>query len=141
TGRLGNAVKAGRANLVERESALRAVQVSVAAEVAASYVSLRGIQYQLEVARRNAEVQRQTYELTQRLQEVGQGDLFDVSRAQAQLALTEARIPALEAAQRVALNRLGVLTGQGSDALREMLNEVRPLPSLPPSVAVGDPRA
>jgi len=141
TGRLGNAVKAGRANLVERESALRAVQVSVAAEVAASYVSLRGIQYQLEVARRNAEVQRQSYELTQRLQEVGQGDLFDVSRAQAQLALTEARIPALEAAQRVALNRLGVLTGQGSDALREMLNEVRPLPSLPPSVAVGDPRA
>jgi multidrug efflux system outer membrane protein len=141
TGRLGNAVKAGRANLQEREAALRATQVSVAAEVASAYVSLRGNQYLLDVARRNAGVQRQTFELTQTLQDAGQGDLFDVSRAQAQLALTEARIPALEAAVRVALNRLGVLTGQGSEPLRALLNEVQPLPSLPASVAVGDPRA
>ncbi|HWK53206.1 MAG TPA: efflux transporter outer membrane subunit [Hyphomicrobiales bacterium] len=141
TGRLGNAVKAGRANLAEREAALRAAQVSVAAEVASAYVSLRGNQYLLDVAQRNAQVQRRTFELTQTLQQAGQGDLFDVSRAQGQLALTESRIPALEAAVHVALNRLGVLTGQGSEALRGLMNQVQPLPSLPASVAVGDPRA
>jgi len=139
TGRLGNAVKAGRANLVEREAALYATQVSVASEVASAYVMLRGNQYLLDVAQRNAGVQRRTFELTQTLREAGQGDLFDVSRAQAQLSLTESSIPALEAAIRVALNRLGVLTGQGSDTLLALLDDVQPLPSLPQSVAVGDP--
>lgn len=138
TGRLGNAVKAGRATLEEREAALEAAQVSVAAETASAYVALRGSQYQLAVAERNAQVQRQTYELTETLNEVGQGDLFDLTRASAQLALTEARIPSLQAGVHVALNRLGVLSGQGSEALRALLDEAPALPTLPASVAVGD---
>lgn len=140
TGRLGNAVRAGRATVDQRQAALHAVQVSVAAEVADAYISLRGNQYLLDVARRNAQIQRQTFELTQTLNDIGQGDLFDVSRAQAQLALTEARIPALDAALHVALNRLGVLSGQGSEPLRSLLDTVQSLPSLPASVAVGDPQ-
>ena len=137
-GRLGAAVKAGRATLAERAAALHAAQVSIAAETASAYIALRGSQYQLAVARRNAEVQRQTFELTQTLLDVGQGNRFDLTRAGAQLALTEARIPVLQAELDVALNRLGVLTGQGSDALRELLDEAAVLPSLPGSVGVGD---
>src|SRR5213078_3119460 len=47
------------------EASLRDVQVAMTAEVARAYFELRGAQEQLEVARRNAENQRHTFELTQ----------------------------------------------------------------------------
>lgn len=138
-GRLGNAVQLGRAQAQAREADLHAIQVSIAAEVATTYIALRGNQYLLQVARSNAGVQQQTHELTRTLEEVGQGDTLDVARAEAQLALTEAQIPALEAEVQVSLNRLGVLTGQGKGALDTTLAEPRSLPGLPAMIGVGQP--
>ncbi|MFP4465369.1 MAG: efflux transporter outer membrane subunit [Alphaproteobacteria bacterium] len=114
------------------------VYVFVAAETASNYVKLRGAQYRLDIARRNAENQRETYELTKRLTEGGRGTQLDVSRALTQLELTQSTIPALEAEVNALIHRLSVLTGQVPDALRSVLGDVKPLPSIPVAVNLGD---
>lgn len=138
-GRIGSEVQVAAAQMQMSEDDLRAVQVSIAAEVANAYISLRGAQYQLRVAQESARNQQETFDLTVRLAEIGRGDQFDVTRARAQLELTQSRIPALQADIDVALNRLAVLSRLPIDTLKAELATPRPLPSVPASVAIGNP--
>jgi len=122
----------------------RFVYVTIAAEVARTYLELRGAQFRLQVARQNAENQRQTYELTVSLLEGGRGTELDLARAEAQLQTTLATIPPLESEVARATHRLAVLTGRPPAALDELLAEPEPdeiLPALPELVGVGDPAA
>jgi len=137
-GRVAARVEGAQAREYASLSDLRGVYVAVAAEVASSYVGLRGAQYRLSIAKRNADNQKETYELTKRLTEGGRGTQLDVSRALTQLELTHSTVPALEAAVTAYINRLSVLTGQVPDALRENLNVVAPLPSIPVTVNLGN---
>lgn len=138
-GRVRNGVKLSKAQLAAREADLQAAQVSIAAEVASAYISLRGNQYLLDVALRNVLNQQETLQLTQRFLEVGRGDQLDVARAEAQLELTRSSIPTLHAQVNVALNRIGVLTGKPSAELKTALTQVKSLPEIPASFAVGNP--
>lgn len=138
-GRVRNGVKLSKAQVAARKADLQAAQVSVAAEVVSAYISLRGNQYLLDVAERNAKNQQESLQLTQRFEEVGRGDQLDVARAEAQLELTRATIPALRAQVNTALNRIGVLTGTPTEQLKVSLAEVKSLPEIPASFAVGNP--
>jgi multidrug efflux system outer membrane protein len=113
--------------------------VSLLSEVARNYLELRGAQSQLKVARRNAENQRETLNLTFAVLEGGRGTELDTSRAQAQLTSTLATIPPLETAIKGAIYRLGVLTGQQPTALEQELADAFPFPQLPQIVALGQP--
>lgn len=138
-GRVRNGVKLSKAQLATREADLQAAQVSIAAEVASAYISLRGNQYLLDVALRNVLNQQETLQLTQRFLEVGRGDQLDVARAESQLELTRSSIPALHAQVNIALNRIGVLTGKPTAELKTALTQVKSLPEIPASFAVGNP--
>lgn len=138
-GRVRNGVKLSKAQLAAREADLQAAQVSIAAEVASAYISLRGNQYLLDVALRNVINQQETLQLTQRFEEVGRGDQLDVARAESQLELTRASIPRFHAQVNTALNRIGVLTGKPTVELKTALTQVKPLPEIPASFAVGNP--
>lgn len=116
---------------------LENVYVSVTAEVARTYIDLRGTQFRLNIAERNAANQQKTYNLTKQLLDGGRGTALDVSRAATQLDITRANIPSLKAEVTASINALSVLTGQVPDALRESLQISKPLPSLPESIAVG----
>lgn len=117
---------------------LQQMYVSVAAEVARQYFTLRGAQYRLDIAQRNAENQNETYELTEKILNAGGASALDVSRAKTQLSLTRSTIPPLRAQIDSTINSLSVLTGQVPDALRSRLSETKGLPTLPLTVAVGD---
>lgn len=138
-GRVSQAKKAAKATYRASFAELNGAYVSVASEVALTYIQLRGTQYRLDVARRNVENQQETYKLSKALLDGGSGSELDIARAQAQLELTRSLIPPLQAQVREAINRLSVLTGQVPEALDDQLAEQKPLPSIPPSVAVGDP--
>ena len=138
-GRVRNGVKLSKAQLAAREADLQAAHVSIAAEVASAYISLRGNQYLLDVALRNVLNQQETLQLTQRFEDVGRGDQLDVARAEAQLELTRSTIPVLSARVNVALNRIGVLTGAPTETLKQELTQVKSLPQIPASFAVGNP--
>src|SRR5439155_654110 len=91
------------------------------AELARAYFELRGAQEQLAVARRNADNQRRTFELTRQRLDAGRGSAFDTERAQAQLSSTLASIPAREAQVAAAQYRVGTLVGRSpSEVAREL---------------------
>jgi multidrug efflux system outer membrane protein len=55
------------------------------------------------------------------------------------LLASQATIPRLEAQRQAALNRLTTLTARPPGALDERLRQDKPLPSMPPFIATGDP--
>lgn len=138
-GRVSQRIAASEANLEAREADLDAIYVTIAAEVARTYIELRGAQYRLDVAQRNADNQQQTFDLTQDLFEGGVSDKLDIERARTQLELTKSTIPLLEAEVNAAMNRLAVLTGQTPTTLHVSLQTMQPLPSIPRTVNVGNP--
>jgi multidrug efflux system outer membrane protein len=138
-GRVRRDIEASSDEVEAQEASLRDLGVSVIAEVARNYFELRGLQNQLAVAKKNADNQAQTLEITQARLEIGRGTELDTSRAQAQLDSTRAIIPPLETAINRAIHRLGVLTGQQPGALSAKLSQFAPLPKLPESISIGSP--
>jgi NodT family efflux transporter outer membrane factor (OMF) lipoprotein len=138
-GRVRRSIEAATATAEAQEAARRDVIVSLLSEIARNYLELRGAQNQLDVARRNAQNQRETLNLTVRLLEAGRGTELDTSRAQAQLNATLATIPPLESTIKRAIYRLGVLTGQQPTASEQELSEAVPVPEIPKIVALGQP--
>lgn len=138
-GRVRRTVQAGTAELQAAEANRRDVMVTLISEVARNYFELLGVQGELEVARRNADNQRETVKITQALVEGGRGTDLDVARAQAQLNNTLANIPPLEAAIARSIHRLGVLIGERPTALEAELRQPQAVPAMPALVAIGDP--
>lgn len=138
-GRVTQAKKAAKATYQAGFAELRGTYVSVASEVALTYLQLRGAQYRLNVARQNVENQEETYQLSKALANGGSGSELDMARAEAQLELTRSSIPPLQAQIKGAINRLSVLTGRTPLTLDNWLEQAKPLPSIPPSVAIGSP--
>ncbi len=138
-GRIRRSVQARGALVGAAEEDLRNARVSLAAELARVYFDLRGAQEQLAVAQRNGENQRRTLELTRQRLDAGRGTAFDTERALAQLSITLATIPGLEARVAAAQYRLGVLAGRQPGAAAAELAQAAPLPDLPATVAVATP--
>ncbi len=138
-GRVRQTVTASSAEYEAMRAEEHDVAVIVAAEVARTFIELRGAQYQLEVARRNAGNQQQTYELTRALAKRGRGTDLDVARAQAQLETTLASIEPLAAVAARSIHRLSVLIGQPPSALSAELLHPAPLPVLADRLAIGKP--
>jgi multidrug efflux system outer membrane protein len=138
-GRLRRNTEARAAEIESAEAERRDLIVSVVSEVARNYFELRGHQNQLQVARKNAENQTRTLELTQARLEAGRGTELDTSRAKAQLDTTLASIPPIESLIRQDIHRIGVLTGQLPAALVGELSTPAPLPKIPDLVRIGNP--
>lgn len=138
-GRVRRSIEAGSADLRASAADLAALQVAIAAQVAASYADLRGWQQRLHLAEANAANQQDTLRLVQLRLAHGSGTDFDLARAQAQLETTRSRIPALQARIAMAQHRLAVLTGQVPEALIAALDAPAALPQLPQTIAPGTP--
>ncbi len=138
-GRVRRDVEASSDEVDAQEAGLRDVGVSLIAEVARNYFELRGLQQQLAVAKKNAENQAQTLEITHVRLDSGRGTELDTSRATAQLDSTLALIPPLDNAIHQAMHRLSVLTGRLPGALTEKLSQPAPLPKIPKTINIGRP--
>ena len=138
-GRVSHNVRAGRAFEESADEQVRDAQLSLAAEVARTYFELRGAQSELAVAERNADNQRRTMKLTEQRLSAGSGTAFDVERARAELSLTLAQTPTIEARIAASRNQLAVLLGRTPESLPANLLSPGPLPSLPNVVKVGSP--
>jgi outer membrane protein, multidrug efflux system len=138
-GRVRRSVQAQGALVGAASEDLRDVQVSLASEVARTYFELRGAQERLGVARRNADNQRRTLEVTQQRLDAGRGTAFDTERARTQLGFTLASIPALEAQVASSQYQIGVLVGRPPAKLAEELDQAAAVPALPASVIVASP--
>ncbi len=138
-GRLRRNLQGQNALLGSAREDLRDVQILLTAELATGYYDLRGAQNQLDVARRNAENQRRSLEVTQQRLDAGRGTAFDTERARAQLSSTLAAIPSLEARVAGAQYRIGVLVGRPPAAVADELAGDGAFPPPPDVAEVASP--
>jgi NodT family efflux transporter outer membrane factor (OMF) lipoprotein len=138
-GGVRNSVKVATAEVRVAEESRRDVMITVIAEVARNYIALRGYQRQLDVARSNISTQLDTRNLTAVRAKAGLATELDVTRAEAQLAFTEAVVPELEAAIANTIHRIGVLLGKPPGALVAELQTTESIPAIPPEIPVGFP--
>jgi len=133
------ALQAATARFAGIEEDLRTVLVSVVAEVARNYAEVRGAQQRLAIAQKNVASQRETLAVVQARFRAGLASELEVKQAEALLATSQARLPAVETLCRAGIHRLSVLVGQLPGALTVELSVPAELPSPPPGVPVGLP--
>ncbi|OON40919.1 RND transporter [Izhakiella australiensis] len=122
-------------NIENRNDAL----VSLEAEVARTYLQLRGAQAVTQTIETQIQVAQQTLELTQSQQRNGLSPMTDVENARAQLGSLRAQLPQYQSQTRQAMNGLAVLLGKMPGALDSELATTKALPPLPALVPVGVP--
>ena len=102
-------------------------RVSLAAEVAAGYINLRGLQNRLAVARANLDNQDETLQITRWRNQAGLASSLEVEQAISTTEQTRAQIPALQTSVTQALNALAVLTGRAPGQLGTELATAAPV--------------
>jgi multidrug efflux system outer membrane protein len=132
-------IEAAGADLEAAVEDRRDVLVTLVGEVGNNYLTLRGLQQQIAIARKNLEAQRHTAKITRKRFEAGFVGGLDVANAEAQVATTQAQIPTLESSARAAIYSLGVLLGRQPAGLEKDLIKQAPIPLTPPAVPVGLP--
>lgn len=138
-GGVRRAVEAAEAELAASREDLRDILVTLTAEVALNYLDARTFQTRLAVAEKNLAIQQQTFDLTQSRSQAGLSNELALQQARYNLENTRAQVPALRRGLEEAKNRLAVLTGRVPGGVHELLAQIRPIPVIPPTVAVGVP--
>jgi multidrug efflux system outer membrane protein len=134
-----SALSATEADAQAAQASLADTQVSIAAEVAVTYIELRGLQARLTIARNNLASQTETQQITSWRVQAGLASSLDLEQARAASAQTSAQIPLLQTSAAQAQHSLAVLTGQAPGALQATLDAARPMPQAPVDLALGIP--
>lgn len=133
------AVEAAKADVQVAMANDRGAVISITAEVARTYITLRQYQRRLAIANENVGLQKSTLEVVDGRYKAGIVSELDVQRATAQLQATMAVIPSTETAIAANMRRLAVLLGKDPSALTEKLSPSNPIPATQPVVPVGLP--
>ena len=123
-----SALDASEATALASAARLGDVQVSVAAEVALGYITLRGAQTLLAIAGDNLAIQQETLQLTQWRLQAGLVSSLEAEQARGAVEQTRAQLPALQTSIEQSGHALAVLTGRPPAALSSLLAEARPVP-------------
>lgn len=138
-GKTARAVEAIDAEIQQTVELRRDVLVLVLAEVARSYIDLRGLQERLAVVNRAVGVQEESLKLTESRFKAGLVGELDVAQAKAQLEIRRSQVPGIRSGIDISINRLSVLLGKPPRALAEELTPAKSLPTAPTTVGVGLP--
>lgn len=133
------AVEAAQANLEATHENLRNVYVTLAAEVALSYLDLRTQQNRLSIAQQNLAVQQETLNLVKSRFDAGLVTELDVNQATYNLKNTQAQIFLLKNGITQAQHSLAILLGLPPAALQAELDAPAPIPVASLNLAVGVP--
>jgi NodT family efflux transporter outer membrane factor (OMF) lipoprotein len=138
-GTIRRSVESAGATIQASEDTRRGVLLANLAELARDYITLRGVQSDLRIARDNVKIEQDSLKLTQQRAAGGVTTNLDVANAQAQLSTTLAGIPTLEQQEAQLINAVSLLLGMPPKALRAELETAQPVPPVPPVVPVGLP--
>ncbi len=138
-GGVRRSVEAARANTEAALWARRDMDVSLSAEVANDYLTLRALQARIAVGQAELARQRDLFSLIRARREAGFVTNLDVNQQTAQVETAAAQIPQLEAQSRAQIHALGVLVGQAPEYLAATLAPTTALPGTPPSLPLGLP--
>jgi len=123
-----SALNATESEVQAATASLASVQISMAAEVAVTYIEARGLQARLTIARSNLDSLNETLQITRWRVQAGLTTSLDVEQAVSASEQTQAAIIALETSLTQTLSALAVLTGQPPGALQVSLGVAAPVP-------------
>lgn len=138
-GKFRRAVESGVWDLDAATAGYDDLLVTLTAEVARVYVTLRTLEERLDIARENVAVQERSLQIARALYEGGDVTELDVAQARALLANTRASMPRLDAQLRQAKNGLAALLGMLPGEVDDLLGAPGRIPEVPADVAVGVP--
>lgn len=110
-GRYRRASEAARAELLASQFAKDTVNLSVAAQVAQGYFTLRALDQQLQIAEQTLQSRQASLALREKRYRGGVSSELEYRQAQAETAATQAAVPRLQQAQAAAEKALQVLIG------------------------------
>ena len=111
-GRIRRLSESAQANLLASDEARRGVILSLVASVANSYLLLRGLDQQLDIARRTRELYAQALQLMELKFKYGRVSQMNVAQARSQYETAAAQIPPIELQIAQLENALSVLLGR-----------------------------
>ncbi|GAB5459498.1 MAG: efflux transporter outer membrane subunit [Henriciella sp.] len=135
-GRIGDGIRAARADLAAGEADLEAARLSLAAQTAIAWIDLNEALAQERVAVETFEARDRALDLTERRFSRGLTNALDVRTARTTLASSEAAIASRRQASGNAIRRLEVLLGRYPGA---EIDAPAILPSLEPLPPAGNP--
>jgi NodT family efflux transporter outer membrane factor (OMF) lipoprotein len=130
-GGLRRGQEAALAEYQASEAGAVATRLAVAAQTADIYISIRGLQTRLQVARRQVQTQQELLNTIRLLYGKGLAAELQVHQAEGALAQVRASIPELEASLDAAMNALDVMLGTFPGTHRAELAEARAVPAAP----------
>ncbi|WP_368621159.1 efflux transporter outer membrane subunit [Paraburkholderia sp. BR13444] len=122
------------------EAGAAATRLAVAAQTADIYISIRGLQARLNVARRQVQTQQDLLSTINLLYGKGLAAELQVRQAEGALAQVQASVPVLETGLDAAMNALDVMLGAQPGVHRAELLEAGDIPAPPQIGATGSPR-
>jgi outer membrane protein, multidrug efflux system len=111
-GRLRRATEAARANLLSAEANRKTVVTTLVSDVATNYLTLRELDYELEISRRTLETRQQSLDLTKSRQSGGVGTLLDLRQAEQLVDTAAQTIPGIEQGIEQTENQIHLLLGE-----------------------------
>ncbi|MBB4619585.1 efflux transporter outer membrane subunit [Sphingomonas abaci] len=132
-------IEQSRRTAEARFADLADAQVSLSAQVAQAYVSLRDVQARIRLNQQSTALQQRQLALTRQRFAAGTASTLDVERLQTALETSEAQAVPLGAQRDEYLGQIAILTGRAPGALDATLSTVAPVPLPPAQVPVGDP--
>ena len=121
------------------EAGAVATRLAVAAQTADVYVTIRGLQARIAIARQQVETRRQLLAMVRLQYEKGIAAELQMNQAEGSLTQAEAQIPVLEVGLDSAMNALDVLLGVQPGTYRTELAPVTPIPVAPGLAETGTP--
>lgn len=137
-GRLRHQSESAEANLEASGYGKEAVRVSIAAEVAYTYLQLRGVQAQESVAEQNRQLADGLVRMAESRERHGVATRFDAAAARADVAGIDARLSQLHHKREALMNALALLLGKPPRELDDRLAAAA-LPAMPKRLPVGIP--
>lgn len=134
-----DALAASEATALSSAASLGDVQVSIAAEVALGYITLRGNQTRLTTTAANLAGQRETLQITQWRLQAGLVTSVEAEQARAAVAQTSSQLPALQSTIELSIHALSVLTGAPPATLSSALAEAAPIPQASDDLTLSIP--
>jgi NodT family efflux transporter outer membrane factor (OMF) lipoprotein len=137
-GQIRRAIESSKAEVAATRAAYDAVRITVVAETTRAYAAACSAGREIGIAEQSVALQAHSTALTERRFRSGRGISLDVTRAAALEDRVRASIPPLEAARRIALYRLAVLTGRPPAEFSAAVAQCAQEPLLSKPIPIGD---
>jgi NodT family efflux transporter outer membrane factor (OMF) lipoprotein len=121
-GRVRKETAAAKSDYLATEEERRAVMVTVIADVATSYFSLRELDYELEISKRTLSSRLESLRIIKLRQERGVATVLEVREAEDLVYSASETIPAIERAISTTENFLSYLTGRNPSSIERGLS-------------------